>query len=529
MTKLPRIIYNDDSCSLGLVEPPHTPATVERVLDYMEASRIDRLCWCMFGGWGATDWYSRRVENYFELAEKHHSPSLRLNAMYSLYRQGVDYVPLLIDCCRRSGREFYAGIRMNDCHLRSEPNGPMAPAFWRRHQDKRLWGVNSSLSYYNALLDFSYPEVRDCVFQVIDELLSRYDIDGIELDFMRQEWAFNPAEAWAKRRILTDFIAAICARCRRGGTAGRAAGLMVRVPLDPEQWRLGGFDVETWMREGLIDLAVAGTNEVDFRPDLSVIVELGRRYGVPVFGDIELFPVLVRPNETELTREQSLPQYNLGSYETPIAESERMAYGMTDILRAQGVDGLYMFNFPCFRNDCVGAGRCRTPEEMAVFRHLLTHAGGENFSGGAMEYHYRRQVPVYAEPLRPENCFQSLELGFGTTPDEKERVTFDFCCYGAPNPHAFAPEHCGDLKKLLQVKVDGVRIDPGEIAVVHCPGGILRSGYGVGDYERWSFTLPGSRFATERFRMSFFMPDFPGDNTPYIYIHDLSVRRSIGK
>lgn len=527
MTRLPRIIDNDDSCSLSIVDPPHHEDRISRVLDYMENSRIDRICWSMFGGWTAQNWYSNRIENLFDLNRKEHPERLRLNAMYSLYRQNIDYIPRLIDCCRDCGKEFFASIRMNDCHLRGETNEKMLPEFWRRNQDKRLWELTTALSYYNALLDYSYPEVRDLVFNVIDELAGRYDLDGFELDFMRQEWAFNPGEAWEKRGILTDFLARIRTRLKQGNAAGRVPGLMVRVPFSPQQRMEGGFDLAEWMDRRLIDLAAGCANTIDFMPDLADITALGRKYGIPVFGDIELFPVLFKPNKTELTAGQVQPGHSYG-HRFGIEEFERMAYAMCDVLRGWNVDGLYMFNYPCFRNDCVARGIHRTEEEMRVFKRLLENIGGDNFSGGPLEYRFWPQMPIYAESMRPERFFQTLELSFGSMPSPEEEVGFNFRCYGAPNPHSLNPENCAKLKELLEVRLDGVRVSPADIAVADCPAGTIPSGYRIGRHEQWTFGISGARFHSREFKLSFFMPVPPGGKTPYIYIHDLCIRRSGG-
>ncbi|MBI4026898.1 MAG: hypothetical protein HY360_18075 [Verrucomicrobia bacterium] len=39
--RIPRIIYNDDSCTLRTAPPPHTVATLACALDYLKGAQVD--------------------------------------------------------------------------------------------------------------------------------------------------------------------------------------------------------------------------------------------------------------------------------------------------------------------------------------------------------------------------------------------------------------------------------------------------------------------------------------------------------
>ena len=45
----PRIIYNDDSCTLRNVPSPHTVETLSCALDYLKDTQVDCLCWYVGG------------------------------------------------------------------------------------------------------------------------------------------------------------------------------------------------------------------------------------------------------------------------------------------------------------------------------------------------------------------------------------------------------------------------------------------------------------------------------------------------
>lgn len=43
----PRIIYNDDTCTLRTAPPPHTVDSINMALDYLKGTQVDCLCWCV--------------------------------------------------------------------------------------------------------------------------------------------------------------------------------------------------------------------------------------------------------------------------------------------------------------------------------------------------------------------------------------------------------------------------------------------------------------------------------------------------
>ncbi len=93
--------------------------------------------------------------------------------------------------------------------------------------------------------------------RLVVETLERYDIDGLELDFMREPYLFSAGKEAEGAPILTAWIREIrklvaAAAAKRG----HPIRLGVRVPSQPETAFGMGLDAITWAKAGLIDLLV---------------------------------------------------------------------------------------------------------------------------------------------------------------------------------------------------------------------------------------------------------------------------------
>ena len=177
-----------------------------------------------------------------------------IHNMYEVHRQGVDYPAHIIQRCRHHGISPWISLRMNDVHCNDNLDHPFHGALWRKPEYFR----QGHPGYYARGLDYAHPEVRSHYRALIAETLQRYDIDGLELDFMREPYLFSKGEEQAGGGILTSWLRDVhtlvdAAAARRG----HAIKVGVRVPSDPGTALGLGLDAPTWAREGLVDLVVA--------------------------------------------------------------------------------------------------------------------------------------------------------------------------------------------------------------------------------------------------------------------------------
>jgi hypothetical protein len=174
--------------------------------------------------------------------------------MLAVHQQGVDYPARVAKRCRHHGISPWISLRMNDCHENSIPDHPFHGSFWKNNSQ---FARQDSPGYYATCLDYAHPEVRDHFRALIVESLERYDIDGLELDFMREPYLFSAGKEAEGAKILTDWLREIRKLVQAAAAKrGHEIRLGIRVPSHPETALAMGFDVATWASEGLIDLLV---------------------------------------------------------------------------------------------------------------------------------------------------------------------------------------------------------------------------------------------------------------------------------
>ena len=247
-----------------------------------------------------------------------------IHSMWELDRQGVDYPARFITRCRERGISPWISLRMNDVHENDNLDHPFHGALWRQERYFRGGG-----GYFGRGLDYAHPEVRDAYRALIEETVRRYDLDGLELDFMREPYLFAPGAEQEGAEILRRWLQDIrrltdeAARER-----GRPIRLGVRVPSRVEVALGWGLDAVGWAEEGLVDLVVATPrwSTLEYDMPLDEWREALEASGVTLAGGLE---ILHRP----------VPG-GVAMSVTP----EHAAGAATGVLNA-GADAVYLFNY----------------------------------------------------------------------------------------------------------------------------------------------------------------------------------------
>jgi len=182
-----------------------------------------------------------------DLIEHYYKPFVRLYREY-----GIDPWDVFIRRCRTRGYESWVSVRMNDAHDNDYEEFLMDTfayrAKWKDH------AIGDRYGYYWKCLDYAHDEVRERFLGYIEEQLDRYDMDALELDFMREIWCFDYMNNPDCCAIMTQFMRDVRARVTAAeAVRGHKIRLSVRLPREIEQCRVWGFDVAAWDAESLVD------------------------------------------------------------------------------------------------------------------------------------------------------------------------------------------------------------------------------------------------------------------------------------
>lgn len=245
-----------------------------------------------------------------------------------LVAAGNDPFGVLLERLKQRGFETFITFRMNEVHNVHDPGEPDLSRFWREHPEYRVMRGENPGDWMSQCLDYSLEPVREYSLRLITELIEKYGPDGIELDWMRfpRHLSGDGDEVWTKREHLTDVVARVRETADKAGARlGRRVLVSVRVPTSLAGCRRLGVDIVAWNQRQLMDfVTLAPFLASDFAMPVAEIREALRDRPIPIYAGIE-FGYCGKPHRAETLRAAALGLY------------------------ASGADGIYLFNFPCWR------------------------------------------------------------------------------------------------------------------------------------------------------------------------------------
>ena len=260
----PFVIYNEDPDNIMYAywhkDPEHyTEAEIRAyVRKVIGAGNVSHFFACVNAR--VSSYPSKVAPNLWDaLGQPGYDPPKWLKAAKDLVvDQGVDQFRIYIEECRRGGVSPWLSVRMNDIHFPYATNSYRNIGFWKEHPE--LWIDPSAKDrtdgpWGDRAFDYRKEPVQQYMLAYIDEALSRYDADGIELDWMRFEHHAPRAVARTEGAArINDFMRkakAIVARHEKA--RGHRILIAGRVDTEPESALNHGTDYRTWAKEGLVD------------------------------------------------------------------------------------------------------------------------------------------------------------------------------------------------------------------------------------------------------------------------------------
>jgi hypothetical protein len=294
-----RVLYNDD----GNHELPYkTPEELISLrVKQIANTQVDAIFYCTGGSglfWGHNPKVGELL-GQFVTEESGVSVKDMRDGLVALKKLGTDPLATVVDYVHKNNMEVIWSYRMNNSEeadvvvswglsqrKRTHPSYLMGTAAdWDEHRpgDPKVWW---------ALEDFAQPEVRDYIVKIFEDICQRYDIDGIELDFIRAPLFFRsnmeglPATP-AEVAMMTDMVRKIRAMTERVALErGRPILVVIRAPLSVASCLAIGLDIPAYLKEGLMDILIAGQDYVQMgvASELKDMVDLGHKYDVPVYA-----------------------------------------------------------------------------------------------------------------------------------------------------------------------------------------------------------------------------------------------------
>ncbi len=305
----PRIIYNTDGTWAFNYLHRRDPKDLTIVLDALAGKGIDVIS-VLVGIDDDLSWrhsshgsmWGENVQDWNPDGDAHldsvggmnmsHVELLHKN-LAAIQEDGRDLMKILVERAHGHQMGIFASFRMNDAHVSYEDRGWYGRSKMKLERTDLL--IGSTVERFSAgradewnfawQWDFAHQQVRDRFLGLFDEALTRYDFDGLELDFSRQPNYFKGGEAYKHLSTMTEFIGkAQDIVHRHQSDKGREIKLTVRVPPSIDQTITMGLDSEAWIRQGLIDAAIlSSVGYCDQRIDIARAVEAAKDSKVLIY------------------------------------------------------------------------------------------------------------------------------------------------------------------------------------------------------------------------------------------------------
>lgn len=358
-----------------------TASGVARYVEKFRGTQIRRLFFCPAGQ--RTNFRSSTRESIWDGNDPalvtQASPGLIkwiINAKL-LHDRGIDLYAHWIDAARAADISPWLSMRMNDVHFTEHLDHCIHNSFWKSHPE--YWRVPGSVhAYADRSLDYGIEAVREFNLAFVAELLDRYDLDGLELDWMRFVYHFKPGHETRGGALLTGFMTKVRALADQAGKRrGRTIALSTRVPTRPEIARGLGLDAIEWARRGLVQ-------QITISPFFG-----STDFDIPLSQWIEL----LGPTRAQITLAPSLDM-RLCAYQTakPRWIDPDAVLGFASAMFDRGADLAYLFNYHYMHDHRDG----RTSDEWS--KRFVENL---HLSPRELEKHARRHVVTFTDTAVP--------------------------------------------------------------------------------------------------------------------------------
>lgn len=286
-----RILFNDDGEEMAHPGADTREGFLAPRLKPLIGTQVDTICWSILSNWGDAPSYDSKIQPIHGDASGGAPPEFKpyTENFKALIKVGLCPLQMVIDFAHDNQMELFASVRMNDVHD-SFVRGLMTT--WKREHPELLVETEGMLPdkrLYITAQDYSHEAVRQRKHEIFEEVCQRYDVDGFELDFVRQPVFFS--RTMRGEPVTAEEIEIITAFLRRirkltdetGRRRGRPILLAARVPDSFELSLKIGLDIKEWLNEDLVDILIQGGGYAPFSLPVAEFAKEAHKHGVNVY------------------------------------------------------------------------------------------------------------------------------------------------------------------------------------------------------------------------------------------------------
>lgn len=177
------------------------------------------------------------------------------------HEEGVDWVKELVNETRRRRLEVFWNHRISEVDILPEGGHAKRPSPLKvDHPD---WVLPVSW-WPHGMWNLAAEGLRAHKVAVLREIATRFELDGLQIDFARHVPCLPVGRQWELREHVTAFMRRVRAMSLEvARQRGRPFLLAARVPQTLAGCRSDGFDVQAWAEQHLVDVLTLGSRTMD--------------------------------------------------------------------------------------------------------------------------------------------------------------------------------------------------------------------------------------------------------------------------
>jgi len=367
-------------------------------------------------------------------------------AMKELFAQETDLLQIASESARAHGKMVLAEMRMSDAHHYDTVENPLYPSFALEHPELCIQLPDGKP---DIVLDYSHAEVRARRLAVLRDLAENYDIDGVNLNWMRWCRHFAKERQREQAPILTAFLREVRAMLDEVAKARGRERFMIShyVAAELDESLDIGCDVKAWAAEGLADFVIPmDFLFTDFNIKTEEFVEATEGTDCGVYPGVHSSLIFLKEGS-------HLPEYK--TTEDKYRAAARNLYSW-------GAHGISCYNFCCWGFDARFADRM-----LAAFEIL---SSPQTLCEGTRHYHFVPTWRDHGDGGGPTGKHRAQILQFRRD-RMGERLPFTFRLADGRGGEELsgtliARIHGGTVRDAFELDLNGGKILPEKVRVV---------------------------------------------------------------